>query len=69
LIQPCHESEQFCPAYLTWLELFVIRAICQWCVASAAIMAASLLLTIVRVALAAVYLTVIYRLFRGKVRL
>ena len=22
-------------AYLTWLELFVIRAICQWCVVSA----------------------------------
>lgn len=24
-------------AYLTWLELFVIHAICRWCVASAAI--------------------------------
>jgi len=29
-------------AYLTYLELFVIEAICQWCVASAAIMALSL---------------------------
>jgi uncharacterized membrane protein len=25
-------------AYLTYLELFVIRAICQWCVASAALL-------------------------------
>jgi len=24
--------------YLTWLELFVIEAICQWCVASAVLM-------------------------------
>jgi uncharacterized membrane protein len=24
-------------AYLTWLELFVIHAICRWCVASAVI--------------------------------
>lgn len=29
-------------AYLTYLEVFVIGAVCQWCVASAAIMAASL---------------------------
>lgn len=29
-------------AYLTYLEIFVIHAICQWCVASAAIMAAAL---------------------------
>jgi uncharacterized membrane protein len=29
-------------AYLTYLELFVIDAICQWCVASAVIMALSL---------------------------
>ena len=35
-------------AYLTYLELFVIRAICQWCVASALLMAASLLLTAIR---------------------
>jgi uncharacterized membrane protein len=35
--------------YLTWLELFVIHAICQWCVASAILMTASLLLTVVRV--------------------
>jgi uncharacterized membrane protein len=27
-------------AYLTYLELFVINAICQWCVASAVVMAA-----------------------------
>ena len=30
-------------AYLTYLEIFVIRAICQWCVASAAIMVAALI--------------------------
>ena len=35
-------------AYLTWLELFVIRAICQYCVASAALMVASLLLASLR---------------------
>ena len=35
-------------AYLTYLELFVIRAICHWCVASAVLMAASLLLTAIR---------------------
>ena len=29
-------------AYLTYLEIFVIGAICQWCVASAAIMAFAL---------------------------
>lgn len=29
-------------AYLTYLEVFVIGAVCQWCVASAAIMAAAL---------------------------
>jgi uncharacterized membrane protein len=29
-------------AYLTYLELFVIDAICQWCVASAALMMLSL---------------------------
>ena len=36
-------------AYLTWLELFVIHAICQWCVASAILMMASFLLTVIRV--------------------
>jgi uncharacterized membrane protein len=36
-------------AYLTYLEIFVIRAFCQWCVASAALMVASLLLTALRV--------------------
>jgi uncharacterized membrane protein len=33
-------------AYLTYLELFVIDAICQWCVASAAIMAALLVVAV-----------------------
>ncbi len=36
-------------AYLTYLEIFVIKAFCQWCVASAALMVASLLLTALRV--------------------
>ncbi len=31
-------------AYLTWLELFVIHAICRWCVASAVIVALILVL-------------------------
>ncbi len=35
--------------YLTWLELLVIRAFCQWCVASAVLMAGSLLLAAFRV--------------------
>ena len=30
-------------AYLTYLEVFVIHAMCQWCVASAAIMVAALI--------------------------
>jgi uncharacterized membrane protein len=30
-------------AYLTYLEVFVIHAICQWCVASAAIMVVALI--------------------------
>lgn len=34
-------------AYLTYLELFVIDAICQWCVASAVIMTALLVLAVV----------------------
>ena len=29
--------------YLTYLEVFVIHALCQWCVASAAIMVAALI--------------------------
>ena len=33
-------------AYLTYLELFVIYAICRWCVASAVIMAAFFILSI-----------------------
>jgi uncharacterized membrane protein len=35
-------------AYLTYVELFVIQAFCQWCVANAALMVASLLLTALR---------------------
>jgi uncharacterized membrane protein len=30
-------------AYLTYLELFVIHAICEWCVASAALMVGALI--------------------------
>lgn len=33
-------------AYLTYIELFVIYAVCRWCVASAAIMVAIFLLSI-----------------------
>jgi uncharacterized membrane protein len=33
-------------AYLTYIELFVIYAICRWCVASAMIMAVIFLLSI-----------------------
>ncbi len=36
--------------YLTYLELFVIDAICQWCVASAVIMVLLAVLTTVRMA-------------------
>jgi uncharacterized membrane protein len=32
-------------AYLTYLELFVIHAICEWCVASAVLMVAALICT------------------------
>ncbi|MFL5908024.1 MAG: vitamin K epoxide reductase family protein [Solirubrobacterales bacterium] len=35
-------------AYLTYLELFVIDAICQWCVASAVLMALSLAVAVAR---------------------
>ena len=34
-------------AYLTWLELFVIRAICQWCVVSAVIVLVMFVITVV----------------------
>ena len=34
--------------YLTYLELFVIDAICQWCVASAVLMAAPAALSVAR---------------------
>ncbi len=36
-------------AYLTYLELFVINAICPWCVASAIVMTALFVLSIVEV--------------------
>jgi len=36
-------------AYLTYLELFVIYAICQWCVSSAVIMTAAFILSVVRI--------------------
>ena len=36
--------------YLTYLELFVIDAICQWCVASAVVMAALAAVTLIRFA-------------------
>jgi len=35
-------------AYLTYLELFVINAICQWCVGSAVLMALSLIVAAAR---------------------
>ncbi|HET8976247.1 MAG TPA: vitamin K epoxide reductase family protein [Solirubrobacterales bacterium] len=35
-------------AYLTYLELFEIEAICQWCVASAALMTLLLLVNLMR---------------------
>jgi uncharacterized membrane protein len=35
--------------YLTWLELFVIEAICQWCVVCATLMVASLFFAALRV--------------------
>jgi uncharacterized membrane protein len=35
--------------YLTWLELFVIGAICQWCVTSAVLMVGSLLIAALRI--------------------
>lgn len=33
-------------AYLTWLELFVIHAICQWCVVSAVLVLVMFILTV-----------------------
>jgi uncharacterized membrane protein len=38
----------FFSAYLTYLEVFVIGALCQWCLASAAIMVGALVCTAVR---------------------
>jgi uncharacterized membrane protein len=40
--------------YLTYLELFVIDAICQWCVASAVIMSACLVVATLRLRVALV---------------
>lgn len=39
-------------AYLTYLELAVIKAICQWCVVSAVIMVLALIVAVIRYALA-----------------
>jgi uncharacterized membrane protein len=39
-------------AYLTYLELFVIHAICQWCVASAGLLTALAVLVVWRLLLA-----------------
>jgi uncharacterized membrane protein len=36
-------------AYLTYLELFVIYAICQWCVSSAALMTVAFILCVIRI--------------------
>ena len=36
-------------AYLTYLEIFVIGALCQWCLASAAIMVAALVCTAIAI--------------------
>jgi len=33
-------------AYLTWLELFIIHAVCRWCVGSAAIIVSVLVLAL-----------------------
>jgi uncharacterized membrane protein len=35
--------------YLTWAELFRIHAICQWCVSSAVVMTALMVVSVVRV--------------------
>ncbi len=40
-------------AYLTYLELFVIDAICQWCVTSAVLLTALMVLTVWRLLLLA----------------
>lgn len=37
--------------YLTWLELAVIHAICQWCVVSAVLMTAALVVWVLRIRL------------------
>jgi uncharacterized membrane protein len=35
-------------AYLTYLEVFVIHALCQWCLASAGVMVAALICAVLR---------------------
>jgi uncharacterized membrane protein len=35
-------------AYLAYLEVFVIHALCQWCLASAAVMVAALICAVLR---------------------
>jgi uncharacterized membrane protein len=35
--------------YLTYRELFTIKAICQWCVSSAVLMTLLVILTLIRV--------------------
>jgi uncharacterized membrane protein len=44
-------------AYLTYIELFIIYAICRWCVASAIIMVATFLLSIFNLRNSQSYLT------------
>jgi uncharacterized membrane protein len=39
-------------AYLTYLELFKIHAVCQWCVASAVLMTVLAVLTVIRLLVA-----------------
>ena len=36
-------------AYLTYLELFVIYAVCQWCVSSAVLMTVAFVLCVIRI--------------------
>ena len=38
----------FFSAYLTYLEVFVIHALCQWCLASAGVMVAALICAVLR---------------------
>jgi uncharacterized membrane protein len=36
-------------AYLTYLELFIIYAVCQWCVSSAVLMTLAFVLSVIRI--------------------